>query len=300
MKTAPLRGLRTTRALDTLKVLYFLAPVNCHQDPALETVSIPFVPAIRADHRGNASKDLIMNDISSATGRAVARIGVRYPLGDRPYSARELTLPEVRAGDIHSFCSPKEGGRLVRVDGLARIAQALLLELNPDITAYTPRPRLLTVGDARYELCFWCSLRSGEEKMLLVVPGMVHGAQRATRRQHREAEALLDAARAAHLPLQFVHEADLLAQPERVALAYRLLPDVQTAARLANRGLLEDEIVALCSRHDRLRFAQLSGALGNYAPADVQCVVAYLLHTGALVSDASDRLLRSTTLELAP
>jgi hypothetical protein len=248
---------------------------------------------------GHASKDLIMKDFSTASDTAAARIGVRYPLGDRPYTARALTLPEVRAGDIHSFHSPKEG-RLVRVDGLAHIAQALLLELNSDITAFTERPRQLTVGGASYELSFWCRLRSGEERMLLVVSGAVHGAQRATRRQHREAEALLDAARAAHIPLQFVHEADLLAQPERLALAYRLLPDVQAAARLAHRGLLEDEIIAVCRRHQRLRFAQLAGALGNYVPADVQCVVAYLLHTGALLSDASDRLLRSTHLEVTP
>lgn len=240
-----------------------------------------------------------MNNFLGAPDVAAARTGVRYPLGDRPYTARALTLPEVRAGDIHSFHSPKEG-RLVRVDGLAHIAQALLLELNPDITAYTERPRQLTIGTASYELSFWCRLRRGEERMLLVVPGTVQGAQRAARRQHREAEALLEAARAAYLPLQFVHEADLLAQPERVALAYRLLPDVQAAVRLANRGLLEDEIVAACRRHQRLRFAQLTGALGNYLPADVQCVVAYLLHTGALVSDASDRLLRSTCLEVAP
>lgn len=234
-----------------------------------------------------------------ASGSSASRMGITYPIGDRPYSARELTMPEVRAGDIHSFDSPKEGGRRVRVDGVANIAQALLLELDPGITAFTERPRQLTVENNRYELSFWCRLRSGEERMLLVVPGAAHGGQRATRRQHREAGALIDAARAAHVPLEFVYEADLLAQPERIALAYRLLPDVQTARLLTNRGVLEQEILTLIGRHERLRFSQLSGALGNFLPADVQCVVAYLLHAGALVSDASDRLTRSTLLGLS-
>ena len=246
-----------------------------------------------------AGKDTKVKDQFAASATASARASVRYPLGDRPYTARSLTLNEVRAGDIHSFASPKEG-RLVRVEGLAHIALALFLEIDANITAFTERPRHLIVGDSSYEMSYWCRLRSGEEQMLMVLSGASRGAQRATRRQHREAEALQEAARAAHLPLHFVHEADLLSQSDRLALAYRILPDVQNATRMINRGLLADEIITLCSRHERLRFSHIASALDSYEPADVQCVVAYLLHTGALVSDATNRLLRNTHLELAP
>lgn len=223
-----------------------------------------------------------------------------YPQGDRPYLARPLSLPEIRAGDVHSYASPKEGGRLVRVLGLARIAQAMLLEAAPHIVAYTERPRVLEVGNARYEICFWCREKTGEERMLMVVLGSSKPAPGGKRRAHRQAEALIDAARAAHLPLEFVHEADLLAQSDRIALAYRLLPDVQTALRLSNRGVLQDAILDQLSRHHRLRFSQLLTALEGYQPADVQGVLAYLVHGGTLACDATDRWLRSTTFEVVP
>lgn len=220
---------------------------------------------------------------------------------ERPYAARELTLPELRAGDIHSFESPKEQGRLVRVVGIPRIAQALLLEFDPTIVAYVERPRILQVDRRHYELCFWCREQSGRERMLLVV---THGQQEPgpgpKRRAHREAAALIEAASNAHLPLEFVAEADLLAQGPRVALAYSLLPGVQTALRLANRALLQAAIVDTLTLFPRMRFAQLLTALDGYASADVLCVLAYLLHAGAVTCDATERLLRSTTFEVRP
>lgn len=220
---------------------------------------------------------------------------------ERPYTARDLTLAEVRAGDVHSFASPKEGGRLLRVVGLTRIAQSLLLEFEPSVVAYTPRPRMLQVGKERFEICFWLRERSGEERMLLIVPGARRaGAEGASRREHRRAEALIEAARAAHLPLQFVHEAELLAQGQRIALAYRLLPDVQSAVKLTNRGQLQDLILAVLAQHPRLRFSQVLAAADGYQPADVQCVLAYLLHAGLLHCDATDRILRQTNFEVAP
>lgn len=223
------------------------------------------------------------------------------PPADRPFQARALTLPEIRRGDVHSFVSPKEGGRLVRVLGLARIAQALLIEMDFNIVAYVERPRVLKVGKERHEICFWHRDRHGEERMLMVVPGTRRvGAETRAHREHRRAEALIEAARAAHLPLQFVHEADVLAQGQRIALAYRLLPDVQSAQRLTNRGQLQDLILGLLAQHARLRFSQIVAGTDGYRPADVQCVLALLLHAGQLRCDATDRLLRNTVFEVAP
>lgn len=221
--------------------------------------------------------------------------------GDRPFQARALTLPEIRRGDVHSFVSPKESGRLVRVLGLARIAQALLIEMDFNIVAYIERPRVLEVGKERHEICFWQRDRHGEERMLMIVPGTRRvGADTSARREHRRAETLIEAARAAHLPLQFVHEGDVLAQSQRIALAYRLLPDVQSAQQLTNRGQLQDLILELLAQHPRLRFSQIVAGTEGYHPADVQCVLAFLLHAGQLRCDAADRLLRNTLFEVVP
>jgi hypothetical protein len=173
------------------------------------------------------------------------------------------------------------------------------MEFNPKVGAYTERPRVLSVGTALYEICFWWRDTSGEEHMLMIVMGTSSAAQAEKRRAHRDAEALIEAARAAHLPLEFIQERDVLAQSDRIALAYRLLPDVQTAIRLTNRGIVHDAIVDQLSRHHRLRFSQLTTALEGFQHADIQCVLAYLVHAGILTCDAKDRMLRSTCFEIA-
>lgn len=218
-----------------------------------------------------------------------------FPQTDRPFEARRLTLAELRAGDIHSYWSPKEG-RLVRVSGLPSIALALLLEFDPNVVAFVERPRILCAGNDRYEISFWVRERSGVERMPLIVRScdMERGKGRAG---HRRAAALIEAATAAYIPLEFVLERDVLAQRAKIALAYRQLPSVQCATQLANRAQISDRIIAALDEFGRMRLAQLEAALGGYCEADLTCVLAYLLHQGQIQCNAEDRLRRSTLFE---
>lgn len=185
------------------------------------------------------------------------------------------------------------------VVGIPAIAQLLLLDFEPNIVAIVERPRVLRAGSRSYEISFWCCERDGRERMLLLVPSSESTRNGNGRRYHREAEALIDAAKEAQLPLEFVHASELRAHEHRIALAYRLLPLVQTAHRLSNRLVLSNAILDVLVRFHRVRFSQLTAALDGYAAADVHCVLADLLHRGMVVSDAADRLLRSTNFEKA-
>lgn len=218
---------------------------------------------------------------------------------DRPHAPRLLTHRELIANDVHSYYSPKEQ-RDIRVIGIARVAQGLLFESDPNVVAYTERPRLLQVGNRSYELCFWYREKSGREHMRMVVLVNAQTPGSGTRRAHREAQALIDAAQAAYVPLEFVTEAELLAQGERVALAYRWLQDVTSAHAMPNRGHVETAVLNVFAQFGRQRLAQLLAAMPGYAEVDIQCVLASLLHDGRVWCDATDRIERGTAFGAVP
>jgi hypothetical protein len=205
---------------------------------------------------------------------------------DYPYTSRTLTRRELQKLDIHTFNSPKEDTRMVRVVGLPNLALALRLEFDPTIIAYTERPRLLRCGADVYEFSYWYLERGGRETLALLVPTPDSAPAEGGRRRHRRAEQLLDAARAAHLPLSFVFESELVAQGQELATFLRMLPSVQIARRLANRYPLREHILRIVTQFDRCRLSQLVSALEGYAPADVQCVTCDLAHAGLLAFDA--------------
>lgn len=238
-----------------------------------------------------------MTNVEFASSPKTTARAMQAPTSERPYQPRQLSLAEIRAGDVHSFSSPKEGGRLTRVVGIPALAQALLLEFDSNIDAFTERPRTLRCGTHVYEITFWCRERNGRERMLLLVSTASATRTGTGRRRHREAEALIDAAAAAHLPLEFVHESDLLARQHEIARAFRWLPAVQTAQRLANRLMVQNAILDMLSCFHRMRLSQITSALEGYSSADVQCVLADLAHQGVLVCDAVDRMRRSTVFE---
>lgn len=200
---------------------------------------------------------------------------------DRPYIARDLTRRELLKEDIHSYYSPKER-RLIRVIGLPNLAMGLQREFGPQIVAYVERPRILTVGKDRYEFAFWTQDRDGRESLLLLVPTGNSESVSGGRRRHRQAEALLAAAEAAHLPLHFVLETDLIEQRLSLASHIRMLPSVQLAARLDNRPVLRERILEFVVEQDRCRVSHIIRSLDQYLTSDVRCVVCDLIHAGLL------------------
>lgn len=200
---------------------------------------------------------------------------------DRPYKARDLTRRELLKEDIHSYYSPKER-RLIRVVGLPALSMALQREFGPQFVAYVERPRILTVGKDRYEFAFWTKDREGRESLLLLVPTGSSESVSGGRRRHRQAEALLAAAEAAHLPLQFVLETELIEQRISLASHIRMLPSVQLAARLDNRPVLRERILDFVVAQERCRVSHIFRSLDNYLTSDVRCVVCDLVHAGLL------------------
>lgn len=215
-----------------------------------------------------------------------------YPAVERPYSPRDLTRRELQKLDVHTFQSPKERRR-VRVVGPALVL-ALRLEFDPDVVAYVERPRRLVCGPHTYEFSFWYRERSGREHLLLLVPTSESAPLAGGRRRHRQAEQLLDAAEAAHLPLRFEHESDLIAQSNETASWLRMLPSVQLAQRLENRLPLRTRIVQIVGQFERCRMSQLEAALDGYSPADVRCITCDLAHAGLLAFDAKASLHQHT------
>lgn len=203
---------------------------------------------------------------------------------DRPYQSRELTRRELLRLDIHSFYSPKER-RFVRVVGLAHLAMALQREFEPNCLEYVERPRMLTVGKEMYEFSFWTRSRNGRESLPLLVPTRSSVPVSSGRRRHREAEHLLAAAEAAHLPLEFVLETELLEQGAALASHLRMLASVQLAARQDNRPILRECVMTFVRSQERSRVSHIVSALGGYLMSDVRCVICDLVHAGQLDYD---------------
>lgn len=203
---------------------------------------------------------------------------------DRPYQPRDLTRKELLREDIHSFFSPKEK-RLVRVSGVPNLALMLQHEFGPQYTAFVERPRMLTVDKDIYEFASWTRDRDGRELLMLLVPTRSSESMSGGRRRHRKAEALLAAAEAAHLPLQFVLETELIEQGALLASHVRMLPGVQLAARLDNRPVLRERILDFVTNEQRCRISHILRGLERYLRSDVRCVVCDLVHAGLLKFD---------------
>lgn len=203
------------------------------------------------------------------------------PRIDRPYQPRELTKKELLRENIHAYFSPKEQ-RWIRICGVANLVIGLQQEFAPFITGYVERPRMLSVGNDIYEFAFWARDRDGRETLLLLVAMCSSESISGGRRRHRQAEALLAAAEAANLPLQFVLESDLMAQGALLASHIRLLSGVQLAARLDNRAVLRDRIVEFVASQQRCHVSLVVRSLDQYSMSDVRLVVCDLIHAGLL------------------
>jgi len=214
-----------------------------------------------------------------------------------PFQPRQLTLQERRDEDLHVFHSPKEKRR-VEVIGLSTLCLTLLHEFNPNIAAYTERPRVLLTASGRHELAFWIRDREGRERFLVIVPTSDSQPEQGGKRVHRRADAWLDAARIADIQLIFVFETDLMEQRVRIAQALRLLPYVQDIQRLPNRLYLQDRVMAFLELNCRVRFSQVEQSLSDFVASDVRAAVCDLVHQGTLTIDPSTPLTMRSVVSL--
>ena len=88
----------------------------------------------------------------------------------RIFQPSPLTRQERRDDDLHAFQSPKKKERRIEVIGVSTLSFALLLEFDPNMVAYTERPRVLDTSAGCYELSFWIRDNQGRERFLFIVP----------------------------------------------------------------------------------------------------------------------------------
>ena len=217
-----------------------------------------------------------------------------------PFTQRELTLKERKRLDVYAFVSPKNNNRLIRVVDPIQVAAALRFEHDPLVSAYIERPRRLALTEHRViDITFWTRLTTGEEKFWLVVPAPsteTVGGRRASRDQ-----GLLSEAATRHgLRLDFIFEAELCADRNRIDACFRLLPYVQAAAGVRDRLIIEQKILAILRVQPTPSLHQIEQQLQDHAKAEVRTVIAGLLHAGKAEMDLRTPLSAATTLREGP
>lgn len=212
-----------------------------------------------------------------------------------PFSPRELSIGERKAGDLRLFNSPKLGRR-VELLGPLTFLTALRLEFDPHVLGYVERPRMLEVLDRQVELHFWTRERRGLERFWLIVPNDEAIDPTSPRRAHREADAFIDAANRAHINVQFVFEDELVRDATRLTAYRRLLPYVQSAVDLSNREQLRERVRELFGLAPRATIEHVCAELRGFHRADVMASVADLVHAGELAL-ASPVLNRTSVIE---
>jgi len=207
-----------------------------------------------------------------------------------PYAPRDLSRSERRREDLYLFRSPKLGRRTELV-GCLTLALALTFEFDATCEAYTERPRKLVVGDSTVELSFWTRHSRGLERFWLIVPVDETREPQSPRRAHRDAAALIDAAQAAQIRLEFVFEEDIKKKADAIHTFFRLLPYVQTVRDLPSAEALRQHVRTVFTTLERATFPQIESELRAFHVADVRAAVCDLIHRGEL------KLLDPTRLE---
>jgi hypothetical protein len=220
-----------------------------------------------------------------------------HELEARPFRPRNLTLQERRDEDLHAFASPKEKDR-VEVVGVPALCLGLLLEFNPNIAAYTQRPRLLLTSTERHELAFWIRDLQGRERFLFIVATKDSIPEKGGKRAHRRMEVLQEAARRLEIQLIFISEPELMEQRMRITQALRMLPYVQDAQRLGHRLYLQDRVTGFFELNRQARFMDVESSLPDFIASDVRAVVCDLIHQGALNVDADASLNMRSVVKL--
>jgi len=199
-----------------------------------------------------------------------------------PFRPRQLRPNERSREDLYTFYSPRNR-RIVSVIDALNFGLALRLEFDSSIAAYVERPCQLMLSERRrIDLTYWVRPTSGEECFYLTIPASVTRNGRNTPHTPKDQDALTSAARRQGIRLDFVFEAELIAEGERLSTYFRLLPYVQSTRRLGNRGVIADGIRSYLSQIPRATFRQLTHALPSFHSSHVVAMAAAGLHDGTL------------------
>lgn len=199
-----------------------------------------------------------------------------------PFAPRALMRSERRREDVYLYTSPKAARRVALIGPLA-LAQALLFEFMRSCLAFVERPRRLCVNDGHIELSFWTRHERGLERFWLLVPADDTRGPGSLRRTHRESAAIIAAAQAAQLSLEFIFEEDVRKQAALVSTWFRTLPYVQTAAALPSRFSLREHVLEVFNNVEQATFEQIEGTLRAFHAVDVRAIVCDLIHAGSLM-----------------
>lgn len=212
------------------------------------------------------------------------------------FTPRVLTRAERRREDLYLYRSPQLG-RPVDLVGCLTLALALRFEFDPAVEEWVERPRTLATYSGSVELAFWTREPRDRERFWLIVAAADTLHAGSSRREHRRARDLFEAAQAACLSLEFVFEDDLKRQADAIGTWYRLLPYVQTAVDLPNRMALRLQVRSIFDSVERATFEQVEANLGSFHPADVRAVVCDLIHRGELALADLARLSRRSVVQ---
>lgn len=235
---------------------------------------------------------------SAVPTRISATAACSQPLHDgreRPFKPRLLSRGELKKLDVFRFLSCKEA-RFVDLIGPLQLAFRLQLEFASNVTAVIERPRKLQVSDRSIELTFWWREVSGREHFALLVPDAdtVPGPDK--HRRPRQMERLLNSAGAAGVDLQLITEEQVQQKRARTELYFQLLGFVQSAKNLKSDLILRQEVLVVVSQFARITIEQLETDLARYQRAHLYIVVAELIYLGAIATDATQRLLRTSLI----
>lgn len=222
------------------------------------------------------------------------------PLADNtaPFEPRPLTPAEEKRLDLYYYHSPKNGERLVSVVEPCRLAIALELEFDVDVTSYVERPRTLLVDEREVELCFWIRRRSTAETFV-VFRRQPKPSVPALRAEEKLCSKLLDAANTAGLSLTIRKPASILASRIANATRLELLPYVQAAARLEGIDVFLSAILAHMGSNPKSTFQAVERSLcGPFDWRDVRSATCSLIHRGVLDIDFNEKLKASSAVFL--
>lgn len=215
-----------------------------------------------------------------------------------PFSSRDLSPSEETRLDVYYYISPKNENRLVSLVEPCRLALALELEFDSDVTSFLPRPRTLLVEGREVELCFWLRRQNAAESFV-IFRRQTKPSVSAVRAEERFCSRLLESACRAGIALTIRKPSSLLTARVANATRLELLPYVQSTTGRAGIDVLLAAILAHMGSHPVSSFHAIEKSLcGPFDWRDVRSATCLLIHRGVLYIDFNERLKVTSTVSL--